>query len=184
MSESEFWKELDISLLPDETILYRLEPDRSAIFKSSMVASLILVFCTGPFYFILLPLIWWANSTHAKRHQAFVTNRRVIVTNGLIGYATRSVPIERISDVQIGCAWTERLFDIRTVVVRDMTGEAQGGARIQGLKNVHMVQELILKEVHRVNLQSEDTLGIEDAQTGSSEVIMLLKDIRDTLKQR
>ena len=188
MSESAFWNETNIALLPEEEILYTLEPDRAAMFKSSMLGSILVSIFFGPFIILLLPLFWWANKAHVRRHQGFVPNQRVIVTNGLIGYNTRSVPLERISDVQIGCSWVERYFNIRSLIVRDMTGEAQGGARMLGIREVMAVQELILCEVRRVNvLASEPRAAIQPKPAPaaeSSEMIHILKEIRDALVQR
>ena len=190
MSESSFWNETELSLLPDEHILYTLKPNRSAIFKSSMLASSLVCLCFGPFIVLIFPLLWWINGVHAKRHQGFVTNQRVIVTNGLIGYSTRSVPLERISDVQIGCSWAERYFNIRSIMIRDMTGEAQGGARMEGLEDIQGVQDLILREVRRVNRQGTELLSIASASpqkpalSESGEVVELLREIRDTLTHR
>lgn len=191
MSKSSFWSETELSLLPGEQIIYTLKPDRSAIFKSNLLLSTAICLCTGPFVLLLFPLLWWVNRAHAKRHMAFITNQRVIVTNGLIGYRTRSIPLERISDVQVGCLWAERYFQIRSLVIRDMTGEAQGGARMQGLKDVQGALELILREVHRVNLQETRSSPADappssasltqPALSGSQEVVSLLKEIRDTL---
>jgi len=190
MSGTSFWNETQLSLLPGERILYTLEPDRGAIFKSNMLALSVACIFTGPFLVVLLPLVWWTTQAQAKRHQGFVTNQRVVVTNGLIGYRTRSVPLERISDLQVGCSWVERYFNIRSLLIRDMTGEAQGGARMQGLKDIQKVQELILNEVRRVNLQSSTTAPVtpqsepaelQPALSESTEVVRLLQEIRDAL---
>lgn len=188
MSHPDFWTEANISLLPEEKILYTSQPNRDAIFRSSMILAFLVSICLGPFLILMIPLLWWSISWSSKRHQAWVTNRRVIVTNGMIGYTTRSVPLERISDVQIGCSWTERLCNIRSIIVRDMTGEAQGGARMQGITDVHEVQKLILEEVHRVNLQSGDLVSVREenpvSETVSHEMVAILKEIRDVLREK
>ena len=192
MSNTSFWNETELSLLPGERILYTLQPDRVAIFKSNMLVLSVAFIFTGPLLVVLLPFIWWTTQAQAKRHQGFVTNQRVVVTNGLIGYRTRSVPLERISDLQVGCSWVERYFNIRSLLIRDMTGEAQGGARMQGLKDIQEVQELILNEVRRVNLQGPNissnsahpaSTDQRPALSESTEVVRLLQEIRDTLKQ-
>ena len=136
-----FWEEIDLKLLPDEELLFTGTPSRDAMVKSAMANFFMVnVFCLFMFIWYL-PFQWWIARESAKRHRYIVTNQRVIVTDGLVGYKTRSVPLERISDVQIGCTWVERMFNIRTVIVRDMTGEAQGGAKLQGVRNPDEIQE-------------------------------------------
>jgi len=175
---STFWDEIDLQLLPGEEVLFTGEPDRKAIVNAAM-AGLALVNVFMFFMFIwFLPVQWLMARESARRHRYFVTNQRVIVTDGLVGYKTRSVPLERISDVQIGCTWAERMFEIRSVIVRDMTGEAQGGAKMQGVANANAIQELILNEVRRVNATTGE---VSDVASPSTETVRLLREIRDAL---
>ena len=185
---SAFWREVDIQLMPHEEILYRGTPDVEKITTARLIhwtaASVAFMFVS----LLLLPLVWWLARMGANRHQYFVTNQRVIVTDGLIGYRTRSVPLERISDVQVNCTWIERTAGIRSVVIRDMTGEAQGGATMQGLTDPSEVQSLILQEVARVNATVMSTVAPASEPTPAvstdSEVVTLLREIRDALVAR
>ena len=87
---------------------------------------------------------------------------------------------ERISDVQIGCSWIERYVGIRNVIVRDMTGEAVGGAVLMGLQDPKQIQELILVAVRKVNhATSEAEPTLDDAET----TVTLLREIRDLLRR-
>jgi len=184
----DFWDEVEVQLMPGEEILYAGRPDVAKI-----SAAQVLGWCVASVFFMgmtlfFLPLVWWMGRVAAQRHQYCVTNQRVVVTDGLIGYRTRSVPLERISDVQIGCTWIERSVGIRSIVVRDMTGEAQGGATMQGLTDPSAVQSLILQEVARVNAAAPTgTAGTTSAaapETSSEEVVQLLREIRDALVHR
>jgi len=185
---SEFWREVDVQLMHQEEILYHGTPDAGKITSAKVLSwtavSIVFMFAT----LALLPFVWWAARVAADRHRYYVTNQRVIVTDGLIGYRTRSVPLERISDVQVGCTWVERAVGIRSVVVRDMTGEAQGGAIMQGLTDPAEVQSLILQEVARVNATLTPTVAAASASppavSTDSEVVTLLREIRDALVAR
>jgi uncharacterized membrane protein YdbT with pleckstrin-like domain len=78
----------------------------------------------------------------------------VVVTNGIIGYRARSIPLERVSDVAISCNWLERAFGLRSVVVRDMTGEAQSGAAMLAVPDAPELRRTVLSRVHEVNRHS------------------------------
>ncbi len=181
-----FWREVDVQLMPGEEILYTGTPDAAKITQGKVVgfvfSSVFFMFMTLPF----LPFVWWLGWMAADRHQYFVTNQRVIVTNGMVGYTTRSVPLERISDVQIGCTWIERTVGIRSVVIRDMTGEAAGGAVMQGMTDPSDVQSLILREVARVNAAVAPAAATTpvNAPPRDDEVVTLLREIRDALVDR
>ena len=180
----EFWNETKVRFLAGEVVLYEGTPNVDKLVKARMVAALVVSVFTLFIWLPLLPLHLLVALASAKRHAYYVTNKRVIVTDGLIGYRTRSMPLERISDVQVGCNWIQRSTGIRSIIIRDMTGEAQGGAVMQGLEDATEVQTLILEEVARVN----STLGraTQDDSDGESrgvdaEVVDLLRQIRDAL---
>ena len=95
-----FWKETDVHLMTGEEVLHRGEPDRDKLRKLNLCNWFAASVCFFPLLF-LLPIYLWSTRRSADRHQFYVTNFRVIVTDGLIGYTTRSVPFERISDVGV-----------------------------------------------------------------------------------
>lgn len=146
----DFWSETDLSLMPGETLLYTGLPQVRQMKRMANSGMVVLTVFLWPLL-VVWPWTFWTNRLSAERHKYFVTSLRVIVTNGLFGYSTRSVPLERISDVQIGCTLLERCFGLRSIVVRDMTGEAHGSARMRGVPDASAVQELILTQLHRVN---------------------------------
>ena len=77
---------------------------------------------------------------------------------------------------------------IRSVVDRDMTGEAQGGAVMQGMVDPTEVQSLILREVGRVNSTLGSTVssdaGPKATDAPGGEVVSLLREIREALVDR
>ena len=84
----------------------------------------------------------------------WLTNRRIILSSGFIGYRIRSIPLERVSDVALSNTLLEMLAGIKSIIVRDMTGEAQTGKSLLAIENASEVQKAILDEVQKVNSQS------------------------------
>ena len=178
---SEFWTETELQLMDGEWLLYTGEPRTDAMRRANNLGSVIFISFIFPPALILLPLIFWLNRRSAERHKYFVTDRRVIVTYGTIGYQTRSVPLERVSDVQAGCSATERLFGLRHVVVTD--NSTGGHARMLGVPDPQSLQELILE---RVRLENHTDASLErpavpEAARQRSEMIELLGRIEERL---
>jgi uncharacterized membrane protein YdbT with pleckstrin-like domain len=146
-------KELEIALLEGEQVLHEGEPqrDRLSAYLNVTASLLAMVTVVG---LPLLPFIWWAVNAFSRKHRYWLTSSRVVVTNGIIGYRARSIPLERVSDVAISCNWLERAFGLRSVIVRDMTGEAQSGAAMLAVPDAAALQGTILTRVHEVNRHS------------------------------
>ena len=149
-TENDFWSEIENNLLPGEVVIYEGRPDVDKLTRLKR-ASLWILILLMPY---LLPFVWWGTRKSAERHRFTITNLRVIITHGLIGYRTSSVPMERITDVTIGCSWLERWVGIRSAAIRDSAGGVQAvgmGTSIQGLSNPEEVQSIILNRVRDVN---------------------------------
>jgi membrane protein YdbS with pleckstrin-like domain len=58
-----------------------------------------------------------------KKHHYWVTDQRVVWRHGIIGYSITSVPLERISDVEVSRTFWERVCGVGGVVIKEMTGE-------------------------------------------------------------
>jgi membrane protein YdbS with pleckstrin-like domain len=62
----------------------------------------------------------------------WLTNNRIIVKRGLIGYSINSIPLERISDVLISRSFLERIFGFGSLHVQTLAGQytvrGRGGA--------------------------------------------------------
>jgi len=100
------------------------------------------------FFVFILPSIT-ANWQYDKRHY-WVTNRRIVIKRGFIGYSINSIPFERISDVLISRSFWESLFKFGSVNVQSLAGQmtmrsgtmgAEGA--IQGIKNPEKLQKTI-----------------------------------------
>jgi membrane protein YdbS with pleckstrin-like domain len=142
--------ELSIGLLEGEEILYTGTPQGGALARY-LTIQYVLVSLFTCFGVVMLPFLWLFARRFVQRHRYWVTTSRVVVATGMFGFRVRSVPLERVSDVVISSGWLERAFGLRSIVVRDMTGEAQGGAMMMAVPDAVALQTLILEEVRRIN---------------------------------
>lgn len=178
-------EEFGLSLMEGEEVLMAGRPQVGPLQRYLMLTTALVMFFTV-FGLIGLPLAYLIVKAYVNKHRYWLTNSRVIVTTGIIGYRARSIPLERVSDVAISCDWLEKLLGMRTVVVRDMTGEAMSGANMRAFEDPSALQHRILDEVHQVNRRESkqrDALDqpgrpyrqIEGGQ--SSEMLELLRRI-------
>lgn len=143
-------EEFGLSLMEGEEVLLQGRPDPGPLQRYFMLTTLLVMFFTV-FGLLGLPLAYLIVRAYVKKHRYWLTNSRVVVTTGIIGFRARSIPLERVSDVAISCDWLEKMMGMRTVVVRDMTGEALSGANMRAFSNPTELQQQILDQVHRVN---------------------------------
>lgn len=74
------------------------------------------------------------------RHRYWLTDKRLVVQEGLIGQQVRSVPLSRVVDVTVRQNWLDRLFGVTSLDVRDMTGEVGGPGPSRGLQLFDVTQ--------------------------------------------
>lgn len=79
---------------------------------------------------VLLLVLLWVLSGKAYNHQLYwLTNKRVIVKRGLLGYRVNSIPLERISDVIVSRSFVEHLFGFGSVLIQSLAGQITAGRR-------------------------------------------------------
>ena len=186
-----FDQELDLALLDDESVVFAGRPQANPLRVYLTLAWTLLAVLTVV-GIPLLPLVWWATGAYVDKHRYWLTSRRVVVTTGLIGYRARSVPLERISDVAISCSWLERILGLRSIVIRDMTGEAQSGAAMMAVADAPALQRQILERVHATNrtVPGQDSRPMltapyrEDNAPASQELLDLLRRIEENTRDR
>lgn len=178
-------EEFGLALMDGEEVLMEGRPDPRPLERYLLFTTLAVMLCTVV-GLLGLPIAIAVIRAYVRKHRYWLTNSRVIVTTGIIGFRARSIPLERVSDVAISCDWLEKLMGIRTVVVRDMTGEALSGAAMRAFENPSGLQQRILDEVHAVNRRERNQQDeINDAGrpyrqiegSGSSEMLELLRRI-------
>ena len=179
-----------VTLMADERVLVEGTPDRRRLMKYQMTIAVLVSLLTWVGV-LALPIIWLAMRAYVRKHGYWLTDSRVIVTNGIIGFRTRSIPLERVSDVAISCNWLEKWMGLQSVVVRDMTGEAMSGATMLAAGDASKLQHEILDRVHAVNRRlpaSQRDSGVPQPYRGSdgqsSEMLELLRRIEANTRDK
>ena len=154
----------ELALMEGEEVVAQPEPDRGRLQRYMMtIAALVaLLSVVGV---LALPLLYLVIRAFVRKHNYWLTNSRVIVANGIIGFRVRSIPLERVSDVALSCNFLEKWLGLRSVIVRDMTGEAMSGASMLAAPDAAALQRKILDAVAVVNRNR----GL-DGETGSGDV--------------
>jgi len=140
-------RDFGIMLMDDEELILNLKPTR-AFFTYAIVVS-----CLTIVGIPLLPVTLLFVSLAYGKFRYWLTNRRVILGSGVIGFRVRSIPLERISDVALSRTFPELLAGVTSVVIRDMTGQTETGKSLFAIENAAQVQKQILEEVRRVNTE-------------------------------
>ena len=81
------------------------------------------------FLFLVIFLVLafaFANLAYNKYHY-WITNKRVIVKRGLLGYSITSIPYERISDVIVSRSFLEQLCGIASLHIQSLAGQVTYG---------------------------------------------------------
>ncbi|MEO7093842.1 MAG: PH domain-containing protein [Polyangiales bacterium] len=190
--------ELNVGLLEGEDVLFVGEPVAGPL-ATYLTLQYIFVACFTCFGVALLPFLYFIARRFVRRHRYWVTSSRVVVATGIWGFRVRSVPLERVSDVVVSSGWLERLFGQRSIVVRDMTGEAQGGAIMMAVPDAVALQTLILEEVRRINRShapralgssAKETYralgsgGVDHTPTRDEAMLELLKQIAENTRAK
>lgn len=161
------------ALLPGERLLREGAPSGVLRLKALLLTTIVGV--CGLVTIPLLPALWWGALRAVAVHRYWLTDRRVIVRTGIIGYRLRSIPLSRVADVSVHASWLDRLLGLTHVEVRDMTGESAGEGTSRGA---------VLLGVDAPSAWSERILarsgGGLDAQGGElTEVVGLLRQLVD-----
>ncbi len=176
-------KRSGVTLMKGEKVLVAGAPQRDLL-RRYLGVTWALVCVLSVIGIPLLPLAWWIAGAYVRKHGYWVTDSRVIVTNGIIGFRTRSIPLERVSDVAISCNWLEKWMGLQSVIVRDMTGEAMSGASMLAAADATALQHEVLDQVHAVNRRTKnDEAGslmarpYRDTEGQTSEMMEVLRRI-------
>ena len=103
---------------------------------------------------LALPLVWLGAVIARDKFRYWLTNRRVILCSGFIGYKIRSIPLERVSDVSLSRTLPEMMAGVSSIMIRDMTGESEQGASLVAIHRSPELQRQILDEVQKVNART------------------------------
>ena len=107
-------------------------------------------------------------------HRWWLTDQRLVVRTGFIGYQLRSVPLDRIVDVTLQASWWDRLWGLQHVQIRDMNSEVSSGTSRPGLRLIAVPEAEVVTDAI---LDACPALGSEADRM--DEVVVLLGELVD-----
>lgn len=107
-----------------------------------LVLIFILIFIAGCF-----GGAWAASKAAYDKAQYWITNKRIIIKQGLIGYQIISIPFERISDIIISRTFFEKLFKISSLHIQSLAGGSAAEGVLLAIPNPEKLQNKILNLV-------------------------------------
>ncbi len=164
------------TLQPGETLLLEGGPSSRMLPASSWATAMVLALTV-----VGLPFVWLA-PVIAKQtlgwHRWWLTDRRLVVRTGFIGWQIRSVPLDRIVDVTTKASWWDGVWGVEHVTVRDMTGEVGSngvstGLSLVGVEDAREVAERILTETPSSPVSPSTGVGHADL----GDVVRLLEQL-------
>lgn len=118
--------------------------------NKSFVAYQVIKYLWHPFSWLVLPILipmrWWSK----RNFHYLLTNKRLIVSNGIFGVNTQSLPLEKISDVELQNSLLMRTLGTSCLVVKDLSGS--GGCFIASIDNAQEFQIAILEAAEKTRI--------------------------------
>lgn len=182
----------EIRLIESEKILHEMKPERrvvvlwlfkNSIFKLAMFGLLFLPiwFSIGKFggsraithdaiqmAFFVLPLFIFSSIYVFKLHatfEYFITDKRCVISGGILRKVERSVPYHKITDVEVSQHIVERILSISSLLIftpgtASMSGSAFGSGQraeitFEGLKNAEEPAATINKMLQQFKTTGE-----------------------------
>lgn len=71
----------------------------------------------------------------------WITDKRIIVKRGFIGYSINSIPLERISDVLISRSFVERIFGFGSLHIQSLAGQYSMRGRMGAEGNLEAIPD-------------------------------------------
>ena len=90
---------------------------------------------------VVVPFLRWLSTTHT------VTDRRYVARSGVLAREGRTVPLDRVTAIDVERSVLDRLFGCGTLVVSD--GSEEGRFALHDVPRVEEVQRCLTDEVHR-----------------------------------
>jgi membrane protein YdbS with pleckstrin-like domain len=121
-------------------------PQLSSIFSSLFIAIII-------FFMLAIVVDLLVARRRYNMRYYWLTDKRIIVKKGFIGYSINSIPLERISDVMISRSLVERIFGFGSLHIQSLAGQYSIGGRLGAEGNLEAIpdpeknQELIFRLV-------------------------------------
>jgi len=106
------------------------------------IAGVLALALTGIIFLILLIVLSYvfAALAYGKRYY-WITNQRVVVKSGLIGWKVNSIPYERMADVIVTRSFVERIFGTYSVHIQTLAGQYSPGGKFGAEGDLLAVQD-------------------------------------------
>ena len=113
--------------------------------RAAAVAAVALVAAVVVLRRVFVPFLRWLTTTHT------VTDRRYVTRSGVLAREGRTVPLDRVTGIDVERSVLDRLFGCGTLVVSD--GTEEGRFELRAVPRVEEVQRCVADEVHRLRHQ-------------------------------
>ncbi|DAZ99260.1 TPA: hypothetical protein N0F65_008127 [Lagenidium giganteum] len=153
---------------------------------------------------LLLPCVpyWQHRKAHSQKCQ--ITDKRIIFESGWLNHTSKSIPIDRIQDVNVDEGCIQRMCGIKSVGIQTAgSGSQEAEATLQAPLDIAMVRELVLHRRDRLvhgmagsatgggvddmkgqaSLMSVSAKGTHVSATGANEVVLELRQLRETVQR-
>ena len=138
-----------------------------------------------------LPLWWmfgmWITGRFLERMECTLTRRTLIVRKGWMVRVEKTIPLDKITDLGMIQGPLMRFFGIHALSI-ETAGSTQPGAlvKLHGIRDVEAFRDTVLAQRDRVlehtGEPSAPSTTPSRSETESSEVVSLLREIRDELR--
>jgi putative membrane protein len=140
----------------------------------------------------LIPLWWmigmWLTGRYLERMECILTKRTLIVRMGFFVRVEKTIPLDKITDLGMVEGPLMRVFDIQALSIETAGSTAQGAlVKLYGIENAENFRDLVLSQRDRMLETVSEEVAPAPAIAGSgnsTEVVALLREIRDELKRR
>lgn len=142
----------------------------------------------------LLPFWWilgmWITGRYLERMECTLTKRTLIVKKGFLVRVEKTIPLDKITDLGMVEGPLMRLFDIQALSIETAGSTAQGAlVKLQGIENAEEFRDTVLEQRDRMLEKETGETALPnghpaDSSAETTEVVSLLREIRDELKRR
>jgi uncharacterized membrane protein YdbT with pleckstrin-like domain len=110
--------------------------------RTALSVALAVVVALAVLTWVVKPFLTWFFASYT------FTDRRFIHRSGILAKVGRTIPLNRISGVDVDIGLTDRLFGCGTLVVSDAS--EQGRVELHDIPRVEQVQKQVVAELHRL----------------------------------
>ena len=104
-------------------------------------------------YAIIIAWVIIASVLKYSKEYYWITDKRLVIKKGYLGYNIISIPYSKISDLMISRNFLEQIFRVGSIYIQTLAGQISGknkrGAEgyLAAIKNPEEIQELIFKQI-------------------------------------